>query len=78
MKRYASIISNEEVQVSTYYVEISLGRVEGEERYRYFNNIPTDLTLEEDQVDALISESIHQLEANQVFSQFLLDIQSDD
>lgn len=71
MDRWASILSTEDVQMSTYFVDINLQDVTGIKQKHYLNQIPTDLSLDPEQVDALIEEGYQQLMQNESFQAFL-------
>lgn len=59
--------------VSNYFVDINLNNIQDSERHYYLNNIPTDLNLTNEQVDALINEGYQQTLHNTEFLRFLND-----
>lgn len=73
MERWASILSTEDVQMSTYFVDINLQDVTDIKKKHYLNQIPTDFSLDPEQVDALIEEGYQQLINNDEFQAFLAD-----
>lgn len=58
---------------TTYFVNISLSDIEDPVLKQYLNNIPTDLELEAEQVDALIAEGMRQVRENPEIARFLRD-----
>lgn len=67
------------VDVQTYLININLSEfaVQDDSRHRFLNDIPTDLTLESEQVDTLIMEGYVQLQNHPDFLRFLNNIQSE-
>ncbi|WEM40870.1 patatin-like phospholipase family protein [Photobacterium sp. DA100] len=76
MEQWASILSSEDVQVSTYFIDINLQDVTDIKKRHYLNQIPTDFSLEPEQVDALIEEGYQQLVTNDEFLSFLADFRT--
>ncbi len=64
------------IDVETYMINIDLTpfAIQDEERHRYLNNIPTDLTLEREQVDTLIMEGFVQLQNHPEFLRLMQNI----
>jgi NTE family protein len=58
-------------EVATYFIDINLSNIDDPERKRYLNNIPTDLELEPEQVNALIEEGVRQVRENPELARFL-------
>ncbi len=67
------------VDVETYLVNINLSNfaIPDQERHRFLNNVPTDLTLEKEQVDELIMEGYIQMQNHPDFLRFLGNIQAE-
>ena len=78
MERWATILSTEDVKMSTYFVDINLQDVTNIKKKHYLNQIPTDLSLEPEQVDALIEEGYQQLMQNESFKAFLSQYRDED
>ncbi|PSW13255.1 hypothetical protein C9J01_10400 [Photobacterium rosenbergii] len=78
MDRWATILSTEDVQMSTYFVDINLQDVTDIKQKHYLNQIPTDLSLDPEQVDALIEEGYQQLMQNESFQAFLSNYSADE
>ncbi len=57
--------------VNTYFIDINLSNIDDPELKKYLNNIPTDLELEPEQVDALIQEGIKQVKQHPELARFL-------
>ncbi|MDB1125326.1 patatin-like phospholipase family protein [Vibrio algarum] len=57
--------------ISTYFIDVSLNNVKDPEDNAKMNNIPTDLELEAEQVDALIKEGMKQVQTNENLIKFL-------
>ncbi|MGR5064979.1 patatin-like phospholipase family protein [Photobacterium sp. DNB22_13_2] len=78
MDQWASILSTDEIEVSTYFIDINLNDVSDITKRHYLNQIPTDLSLDPEQVDALIEEGYQQLINNEDFQTFLTDYRKKD
>lgn len=64
------------VDVETYLININLSdfAIPDKARHQFLNNVPTDLALESDQVDALIMEGFIQMQNHPEFLRFLGNI----
>ncbi|WP_117233310.1 patatin-like phospholipase family protein [Vibrio maerlii] len=64
------------INVETYLININLSdfAIPDKEKQRYLNNIPTDLTLEKEQVDALVMEGYVQLQNHPEFFRLMGNI----
>ncbi|MDG3085072.1 patatin-like phospholipase family protein [Vibrio hannami] len=60
--------------VSSYFVDINLKEISDKSEKDFFNNIPTDLCLPPETIDALIAQGISQLANNEEYRRFLSDI----
>lgn len=81
-KSYINRIVNERNQrmqqlgspYKAYFIDINLQSLTDAKKYHYFNNIPTDLTLDRQSVNSLIQEGNLQLKNNKAFINFLKNL----
>jgi len=77
IRRWASELSTPELAVDSYFVEIDFNRLPEAERRLYFNQIPTNFSLTDEQVDDLIAAGRELLINNTEFQRFIRDLGKD-
>jgi hypothetical protein len=77
IRRWSSELSTPEQAVDSYFVEIDFNRLPEAERRLYFNQIPTNYSLTEEQVDDLIAAGRELLVNNTEFQRFIKDLGKD-
>jgi NTE family protein len=74
IRRWSSELSTPEQAVESYFVELDFNHLPEAERRLYFNQIPTNFSLTEEQVDNLITAGRELLVNNTEFQRFIMDI----
>ena len=74
IERWSAELSTPEARVESYFVEIDFKKVANPDRRRFFNQIPTSLSLDKQQVDDLIAVGRQLLRENAEFQRFLKDL----
>ena len=74
IRRWSSELSTPEQSVDSYFVEIDFSGLLEVERRLYFNQIPTNYSLTEEQVDDLIAAGRELLVSNTEFQRFIKDL----
>ena len=77
IRRWSSELATTEQSVDSYFVEIDFNGIPEAERRRYFNQIPTNYSLTEAQVDDLIAAGRELLVSNTEFQRFIGDLGKD-
>jgi len=77
IRRWSSELSTPEQVVDSYFVKIDFNRLPQAERRLYFNQIPTNYSLTEEQVDDLIAAGRELLVNNTEFQRFIKDLGKD-
>ena len=72
--RWAKELSTPEKTVTPYFIKLGFGEIQQPDRRHYFNQIPTNLSLSGEQVDALIAAGRELLNRHPVFLQLLEDL----
>jgi NTE family protein len=71
IKDWAKGLSSDNHVVNPYYIQLNFQQIHEREKRDYLNSIPTSLSLNDDQVDALIDAGHHLLRSNDVFQDLL-------
>jgi NTE family protein len=74
IRRWSSELATPEKPVDSYFVEIDFNSIPEAERRLYFNQIPTNFSLTEAQVDDLIAAGRELLVGNTEFQRFIKDL----
>ncbi|WP_158587197.1 patatin-like phospholipase family protein [Motilimonas pumila] len=74
LQRWSASLSVDGNKVEPYFIRINLKDLTDQKQRGFFNQIPTDFSLDEQQVDQLIAEGGKQLANNVAFIQLLKDI----
>ena len=77
IRRWSSELSTPEQAVDSYFVEIDFNRLPEAERRLYFNQIPTNYSLTDEQVNDLIAAGRELLVNNTEFQLFIKDLGKD-
>jgi len=77
IRRWSSELATTEQSVDSYFVEIDFNGIPEAERKLYFNQIPTNYSLTEAQVDDLIAAGRELLVSNTEFQRFIRDLGKD-
>ena len=75
IRRWSSELATAEQSVDSYFVEIDFNSFPEAQRRLYFNQIPTNYSLTEQQADDLIAAGRELLESNTEFQRFIRDLQ---
>lgn len=75
--RWSDELSTFWAPIDPYLIEINFEGIQQEQRRSFFNQIPTSLSLNQEQADALIQAGIELLDKNQEFQQLLESIAND-
>ena len=75
VKRWSAELATPEKPVESYFVEIDFNRIPQSERRQYFNQIPTSLSLTQQQVADLIAVGRELLLSNSEFQRFIRDME---
>ena len=78
IRRWSSELATPEEPVDSYFVEIDFNSIPQAERRLYFNQIPTNYSLTEEQVDDLIAAGRELLVSNTKFQRFIQSLDNDD
>ncbi|MGB5261622.1 MAG: patatin-like phospholipase family protein [Gammaproteobacteria bacterium] len=74
VKRWSAELATPEKPVESYFVEIDFNRIPQSGQRQYFNQIPTSLSLSQEQVDDLIAVGRELLLSNNEFQRFVRDM----
>jgi NTE family protein len=77
VRRWSSELATPEQAVDSYFVEIDFNGFPQAERRLYFNQVPTNFSLTEEQVDDLIAAGRELLVNNTEFQRFIKDLEKD-
>ncbi len=77
MKRWTAELDTDEYSVEAYFVLIDFKNIPELDRQDYFNAIPTDFSLTQEQVDKLIAVGRELLENNSEYRDFLMDFNAE-
>ncbi|CAH0529786.1 patatin-like phospholipase family protein [Vibrio hippocampi] len=67
MEQWSSEASNDHVEVIPHFIQIGFNHTQDPESRHRFNQVPTDLTIDGDTVEAIIDEGQSQLKANTIY-----------
>ena len=73
-QRWSKELSTPEQAVTPYFIKLGFREMQPQERRQYYNQIPTNLSLSEEQVDGLIEAGRELLYTHPVFLQLLDDL----
>lgn len=77
MTRWSEELSSFWQPIDPYFIEISFDGIQQEKRRSFFNQIPTSLSLSQEQADELILAGVELLEHNTEFQRLLKSMQDD-
>src|SRR5690554_4383596 len=77
MARWSDELSTFWAPIDPYFIEINFDGIQQEQRRSFFNQIPTSLSLNKEQADALIQAGVELLNENTEFQQLLESIKND-
>jgi NTE family protein len=77
LKRWAQDLSTPETAVTPYSIVLDFRQIQDPERRRFFNQIPTNFHLSDEQVDRLIEAGGELLRNNPEFRRLLSDLEAD-
>lgn len=77
MERWSDELSSFWQPIDPYFIEISFEGIQQETRRGFFNQIPTSLSLSEEQADALTDVGVELLQNNTDFQRLIQDIKSE-
>jgi NTE family protein len=72
--KWAEALSTPDRPVTPYFVQLGFGNLESSEARQYFNRVPTNFNLSDEQVDRLIEAGRELLRNNPVFQRLLADL----
>ena len=75
VKRWSAELATPEKPVESYFVEIDFNGIPQSEQRQYFNQIPTSLSLTQQQVDDLVAVGHELLSSNNEFQRFIKDME---
>ena len=75
LKDWEKSFNDKNQNVNTYFIDINFQNTFNKEKEFFFNQIPTDMSLEKETIDLIIEEAKRQLSSNKEYNKLLRELE---